>query len=253
MCLDAINLRMATLTPSRKLFLTAEWRKLAFANYAVDPAVLKPYLPAATELDIWQGNCYVSLVGFMFLNTKLKGIKVPCHANFEEVNLRFYVRYNDAGVWKRGVVFIKEIVPRPALTLVANRIYNEPYQTLPMRHSWQQNINSLNVSYSWKKKSWNHFSVTAQPVATPIAANSAEEFITEHYWGYTKLSASLTSQYEVQHPRWDMYAVKDYTIEVDFEDIYGPQFAFLQTAEPISMMLAEGSEVSVRVANKIRV
>jgi len=32
-------------------FLTAEWRKLAFANYPVDPAVLQPCLPFGTELD----------------------------------------------------------------------------------------------------------------------------------------------------------------------------------------------------------
>ena len=58
-------------------FLRAEWRKLALANYAVDPALLQPMVPHKTELDLWNDTCYVSLVGFMFVNTRLLGIKVP--------------------------------------------------------------------------------------------------------------------------------------------------------------------------------
>ena len=115
-------------------FLTAEWRKLAIANYSVDPKILKPYLPYKTELDLWNGKCYVSLVGFRFVNTKLKGISIPFHRHFEEVNLRFYVRFKDPTGWKRGVAFIKEIVPKPALTFIANTIYREKYITLPMKH-----------------------------------------------------------------------------------------------------------------------
>lgn len=106
-------------------FLTAEWRKLVIANYAIDEKILLPYLPVGTELDTWNGTCYVSLIGFLFKNTRLLGIKVPFHTNFEEVNLRFYVRYKDEGIWKRGVVFIREIVPKYALSFVANVIYNE--------------------------------------------------------------------------------------------------------------------------------
>src|SRR6478736_2670783 len=104
-------------------FLTAEWRKLAIANYVVDPKLLLPYLPYKTELDTWNGKCYVSLVGFRFVNTRLKGIPIPFHIHFEEVNLRFYVRYKDESGWKRGVTFIREIVPRPALTFIANNLY----------------------------------------------------------------------------------------------------------------------------------
>jgi hypothetical protein len=119
------------------IFLRAEWRKLAMANYAVDPKLFAEFLPAKTEIDLWNETCYVSLVGFMFLETKIKGIKIPFHTNFEEVNLRFYVRYKDRGEWKRGVVFIKEIVPKPALTFVANTVYGEKYETMPMGHRWK--------------------------------------------------------------------------------------------------------------------
>ena len=233
-----------------KTFLQAEWRKLAMANYKVDPKILEPYLPHKTELDFWSNTCYVSLVGFMFLNTKMLGVKIPFHINFEEVNLRFYVRYNDNGEWKRGVVFIKEIVPKPALTFVANTLYNENYETMPMRHTWEHN-NLLDVEYAWKKNGWNTFRVSADKIATPIDAGSEAEFITEHYWGYTKLGAEKTAEYGVEHPRWDAYKVNDYQIDVDFAGVYGSEFGFLKNEKPKSVFLAEGSEILVKVGRKI--
>jgi hypothetical protein len=226
-------------------FLTAEWRKLAMANYAVDPELLQKFLPAKTELDLWNNTCYVSLVGFMFLNTRLKGIKIPFHVNFEEVNLRFYVRYKHEQEWRRGVVFIKEIVPKPALTFVANTVYKEKYETMPMNHVWINTADTWQVEYAWKKGSWNSFNVIANNLAVAIDAGSEEEFITEHYWGYTKITNQKTSEYQVEHPRWLVYPTKDYRIEVDFENVYGHEFGFLRKEIPQSVFLAEGSEVKV--------
>ncbi len=236
----------------KNVFLTAEWRKLALANYAVDKEILLKYLPPFTELDEWEGKYYVSLVGFMFLNTKLLGIKVPFHDTFEEVNLRFYVKYNDNGIWKRGAVFIKEIVPKPAITLVANTIYKEKYQTCQMKHSWELNENQFEVSYSWKINKWNMFSVISASKSEAIKANSDEEFITEHYWGYTKIDDQKTSEYGVEHPRWEVYPVSSYKIDVDFEANYGKDFGWLKDKEPDSVMLAEGSSIRVMTGRKIK-
>lgn len=233
-------------------FLKAQWRKLAMANYAVDPAVLRPYLPYKTELDLWQNTCYVSLVGFMFLDTTVKGFKVPFHVNFEEVNLRFYVRYQDGGTWKRGVVFVKEIVPKAAITWVANTIYKENYETMPMAHTWEVGSGALNVEYRWrKKKAWHTFRVMTDQEPAEIHAGSEEEFITEHYWGYAKISDRKTSEYEVVHPRWKVYAVKQYAIDVDFGKVYDPGFAFLNAQTPKSVFLAEGSEIQVLAGSVI--
>jgi len=234
-----------------RTFLKAEWRKLAMANYAIDKKILSPYLPAGTEIDEWNGRCYVSLIGFMFLETTILGIKVPLHVNFEEVNLRFYVRYNDQGTWKRGVVFLKEIVPRFALTFIANTIYGEKYETLPMQHEWQEKENLLHVTYRWKKERWNAFQVITTNKSKPIDIGSEEEFITEHYWGYTRLSQTKTSEYQVAHPRWEVYETKAYTIDVDFEKIYGVDFGFLTSEKPASVFLAEGSEIEVKAGGKI--
>ncbi|MEM7367243.1 MAG: DUF2071 domain-containing protein [Bacteroidota bacterium] len=233
-------------------FLQAEWRKLALANYQLDPALLKDFLPAKTELDLWNGTCYVSLVGFMFLNTKMLGVKIPFHVNFEEVNLRFYVKYKEEGIWKRGVVFIKEIVPKWALSLVANTVYREHYQTLPMRHQWQEKGNSLMVQYEWKLgKEWQNFTVYAQKEAVAIEGGSEAEFITEHYWGYTRITPQKTFEYQVTHPRWKHYPVTSSTIEVDFGKVYGDRFAMLTTQPPLSVMLAEGSLITVEGKKKL--
>jgi uncharacterized protein len=234
-------------------FLKAEWRKLAIANYEVDSSLLRNYLPYGTELDLWNGKCYVSLVGFMFVNTRLLNLKIPLHVNFEEVNLRFYVKRLEDQTWKRGVVFIKEIVPRPALTFVANTIYKEHYETLPMRHSWSENATDRVVEYSWRKNAvWQTFRVRASKQASEIQAGSETEFITEHYWGYAKVSDTRTNEYEVTHPRWEAYEVTGYDIDVDFGKVYGQRFSFLNSVQPVSVMLAEGSEITVENKKTIR-
>lgn len=233
-----------------KVFLTAEWRKLALAQYSVDKEILSKYLPQHTILDDWQGKYYVSLVGFMFVDVKLRGFNIPFHTNFEEVNLRFYVKFKEGGIWKRGVVFIKEFVPKPAITFVANTLYKENYQTLAMKHLWVEQKDQLEVTYSWKNRKWNNFAVTATSKAEDILAGSEEEFITEHYWGYTKIAENKTSEYGVEHPRWQAYPIKDYKINVDFGINYGDDFAFLNSATPDSVILAEGSEIRVLKGKK---
>jgi len=239
---------------STKTFLTAEWRKLAMAQYAVDSATLEPYLPAGLELDLFHGKCYVSLVGFLFDKVRLQGVPIPFHTRFEEVNLRFYVRRVDAdGTSRRGVIFIREFVPLPAITIVANAFYEEPYATVPMRHAILHGGSELSVAYEWKHRgSWYAMSVEAAPLPVAISPGSVEEFITEHYWGFTKRSDGGTSQYEVKHPNWVVYPVRKWGIDVDFGALYGEGFAGLSNAEPESVLLAEGSAVSVDSGSRIR-
>ncbi len=227
-------------------FLKAEWRKLAIANYEIDPALLEPFIPKGTELDTFQGKHFLSLVGFMFLNTKLLGLRIPFHTNFEEVNLRFYVKHLENEVWKRGVVFIKEIVPKSALTFVANTLYKEKYEKLPMGHSWHVDGQKRTVAYKWKKEGlWQSFSVRSEVEPSVIEPESETEFITEHYWGYARVDQDTTNEYEVTHPKWMQYKVNDFEVDVDFGAVYGKAFDFLNERGPSSVMLAEGSEITV--------
>jgi uncharacterized protein YqjF (DUF2071 family) len=227
-------------------FLTADWKMLTMASYAIDPGLLEPYLPAQMEIDLWQGRCYVSLVGFLFVNTRLKGIKVPFYSDFEEVNLRFYVRRRTAsGEWRRGVVFISEIVPRPALAFVANRVYKEHYRCMPMKHSWHTTGEARTIQYEWDSGSWNSLCVVADIAPVPIVPGSEEAFVTEHYFGYSRISGSMTAEYQVDHPSWNTYPIQGYEIKADFGTLYGPAFAFLEGRPPDSILLAEGSAVTV--------
>lgn len=234
-------------------FLNAEWRKLVLVNYAIDPVRLKTLVPYGTELDLWNDTCYLSLVGFRFVNTKLLGVAVPFHTDFEEVNLRFYVRRKVAGEWRRGVVFIKEIVPKLALTLVANTIYKENYQTLPMGYTWDIEGEQQRIAYRWKvDKKIQSFAVTAKKEAQVIPEGSETEFITEHYWGYAHVNDKKTNEYQVTHPRWEAYPILETTIRVDFGLTYGSRFGFLNEDRPTSVVLAEGSKITVESKQVIK-
>jgi uncharacterized protein len=227
-------------------FLTAEWNNLIMANYVIDPKILEPYLPPKTELDFFNGVCYVSLIGFMFEKTKILGLTFPFHINFEEVNLRFYVRVKHGNTWKRGAVFIKEIVPKIAITLVANTLYREKYVTLPMSHFHKETENEINLGYHWKFKGvWNKLEATTEKNSYPMIEGSKEQFIAEHYWGYSKYSETTTFEYGVEHPSWQIHKVKSYKIECDFEKLYGQQFAFLNENQADSVFMAKGSAVSI--------
>lgn len=235
-------------------FLEAEWRKLLIVNYEIDSKFLEKYIPPGTILDLWEGRCYVSLVGFMFLNTKIIGVKIPFHTNFEEVNLRFYVKRFDNGQWKRGVVFIRELVPKFAISFVANNVYNENYNTLKMDHIWEEKNNSRIVSYKWFKNSkWNSLEVESSLESFEIEEGSETEFITEHYWGYAKRNEKSSNEYEVTHPRWKEYKLINYNIEVSFKETYGEEFSFLDDYKVSSIMLAEGSEITLESKKIIRV
>ena len=234
-------------------FLTAEWNDLAIVNYEIDPEFLKQYVPIGTQLDFWNGKCYISLIGFMFENVKVLGIKVPFHVNFEEVNLRFYVKRFENNQWKRGTVFIKEIVPKHAVTIVANLLYKEHYQTLKMRHSRTENEISKQFEYEWLRNSkWNSIKMKTDKIPMNIELNSEAEFITEHYFGYTKFNDKKTIEYEVTHPRWQQLQVLETNVDVDFVDIYGNDFEFLQHLKPSSTFLAIGSKITIESKKKIR-
>lgn len=230
-----------------KPFLTAAWRNLLMVNFEADPAVLQPLVPYHTELDTWNNTLYVSLVGFLFQNTRVMGLSLPFHRDFEEVNLRFYVRYKEDGIWKRGVVFVKEIVPKRMITFVANTIYKEKYATHPMRHRWGHTAdNLLEVNYEWKvNQEWNYLKATAEKEALPIPPGSEAEFITDHYWGYTQMAAARTGEYQVTHPQWRTHRITDYSYHCDTAALYGPAFVPMLQQQPVSALLAEGSAISV--------
>ncbi len=219
------------------------------ANYEVAPELLGEFVPKGTELDFYEGKCYVSLVAFMFLETKVLGLLVPFHVNFEEANLRFYVRRETGAEVRRGVVFIKEIVPRAAISLVARTFYGEPYETWKMSHE----RTAEKLSYNWSKSNCeNRISVKIGNSLGAPEENSLGEFIIEHYWGYTRRGANRTDEYKVEHPKWELFEVNAAEIAVDFALTYGGKFGVLSKIIPPSILLAKGSEISVYQGEKLR-
>jgi uncharacterized protein YqjF (DUF2071 family) len=229
-------------------FLTAKWQDLVMANYEIAPEILGDFVPPGVELDFHDGKCFASLVAFMFLDTRVLGVPVPFHINFEEVNLRFYVKRETEAETRRGVVFVKEIVPRWAIATVARVFYGEPYEAWTMNHERSGN----ELSYSWRKADCeNHIKIEIGADKGVPAENSHGEFIIEHYWGYTKRDTDRTDEYKVEHPKWELFDVKNYEIKCDFGKLYGERFAFLNDAKPYSIFMAKGSPVSVYKGAKL--
>ena len=239
------------MVPQRHL-LTAQWQHLAMLNYEIVPERLTPFVPRGTELDFFQGKTYVSVVGFRFLQTRVLGIAFPWHCNFEEVNLRFYVRRNVDGAMRRGVCFIKELVPRLAIAKLARWIYNENYQALPMKHHLTSSAEKPpTLSYQWKLDNrWQGLTLVAADALQTPHPESLETLISEHYWGYTTQRDGGTVEYQVQHPPWKSWPTTEATLNCSVASLYGEPFV-----EPLrhvsSAFLADGSAVSVSRPRRI--
>jgi hypothetical protein len=235
---------------SQGTFLTAEWNHLLMLNYAVEPSLLKEFLPSGTLIDEFEGQTYISLVGFVFNRTRIAGLAVPFHRSFEEVNLRFYVKRHS----RRGVAFIRELVPKRAIAAVARYAYGEKYSCVPMSHrvnSGTQN-GSIEAEYTWGSQA-NRCSMhmrTAEESFLP-PDGSLGQFITEHYWGYSAQSNGGCLEYEVQHPRWQIRAAAVAEFSGDSAPFYGAAFANVLLRPPDSAFLADGSPVTVSRGNRI--
>ena len=226
-------------------FLKANWENLIMANYEVEPSILQPYLPMGVELDFYKYKTYVSLVGFMFKKTSLFGVPIPFFGSFEEINLRFYVRKVEGKKIKKGVVFINETVPFKIVALLANKLYKEHYISIPTKNKIDI-AEYKHINYEWKMKDkWNSITVQSDTNKYKIEPSSIEEFIFERYFRFTKLSHSSTQEYRIHHPKWNTHKILNYTIDCDFGTMYGDAFSNLNNQEPSSIIMAEGSQVSV--------
>lgn len=237
------------------IFLTAQWRNVVMLNYEVPPDILLARVPAGTELDLFRGKALVSVVGFRFEQTRVHGIAIPWHRDFDEINLRFYVRLS-ADPSRRGVVFVKEIVPRHAISFVARTLYNENYHTHAMRSSVRETAAGTEFLYALhangrehvlRAKIYGAFEHSLHGLET----GSEEEFIAEHYYGYAAQRDGGTLEYRVDHPAWRVAAVREAALDFDVSTIYGDAFAAALAQAPRSALVAEGSAVSV--AKPVRV
>ncbi len=216
-------------------------------SYEVEPRLLFKFVPKGTELDRWNGKVFVSLVGFRFLKTKVFGVPIPFHRNFDEVNLRFYVRRWEGSDLRRGVVFIQEIVPRWGIAAVARTLYNENYVSRTMSHQIRPNGEAgLHVEYGWRSNpAWNKMNLTVTGNPALPKHGSLEHFITEHFWGYATQPNGSCKEYRVAHESWRVWRGETASVEGNLEEVYGPELAGALETAPASALLAEGSHVTV--------
>jgi uncharacterized protein YqjF (DUF2071 family) len=229
-------------------FLTAEWRDLLLFNWAVDPSLLAPLVPAGTELDPWEGDCFVSAVGFQFRSMAVMGVPAWGWRNFPEINLRFYIRRKHDGEWRRGVGFVAEVTPHRLVGWIARSVYGEPYQTWPMQTEVTEDLTEYRIRMGGE---WA--GMGARPTGSWMTPDPAaqETFFIEHYWGYTRLSETQTSEYEVAHPSWRTRSAELERFDLDVAKLYGPEWADLLSRPPDSVVLAEGSEIAVHPGRKL--
>ena len=239
--------------PDRRVFLSAEWRDLVMLNYEVDPALLRQYVPLGVELDVFDGRTFASLVGFRFLRTKLLGVlAVPFHTNFDEVNLRFYVHRREGEENRRGVVFIRELVPHFAIARLARIAYGEKYDSCPMQHEIARTETAISAAYEWQFGG-QRFRLDAEASGAPdyVAENSLDNFITEHYRGYSARADGTSIEYRVSHDRWRIWTAAKSGFDGDAADLYGSDFAEILRRSPDSAFIAEGSAVVVHHGRRI--
>lgn len=226
---------------NNKPFLTANWNNLIIITYAVEPHLLKSYLPAGLELDMKDGYAFLSLVAFEFNNTKVKGMKFPFHVNFPEINLRYYVKENN----RRGVVFIKEIVPRFIIAKFANVLYNENYVSVPMKYSYI-NDNGINIRHSIFYDNREYYiKMLAEQDSLMPGNTTIEHYFKEHEWGFGSNKNGKTLLYNVEHPHWKIHKIKSLDHNFDFGKIYGEKWKVLNYLKPYNITFAEGSFIKV--------
>jgi uncharacterized protein YqjF (DUF2071 family) len=242
------------MSQSKRVFLSAEWRDLVMLNYEVEPSLLHQYVPPGTSLDSFNGRTYVSLVGFRFHNTKLLGwFPVPFHANFDEVNLRFYVRRKEGRDDRRGVAFIAEVVPKRIIATAARLVYGEHYTCLPMRHRIETEGMRKTAEYQWQVGGqWCR--IAAQAVGPPKRPQegSLEQFITEHYWGYSTERSGGSLEYHVSHVPWQVWATAAAGFEGEASALYGRELGAVLQQRPDCAFVADGSRVVVFKGHKVQ-
>lgn len=216
----------------------------------MDPALIAHLAPRGLEPDTRDGRAFASLVAFDFLDTRVLGVRILGHADFPEVNLRSYVV--EPGSGRRGVFFVRELVPRRAIVWVARTIYNEPYSHARMSSRVARTDASLEVRHEWTvDKRASSLMIRADVGAAVPDERSEAHFFKEHQWGFGRDRRGRTLMYEVHHPVWATHVVRETAINVDFGTLYGSEWAPLTNAAPHSVMLAAGSAVQVHNAKKL--
>lgn len=226
----------------RRPFMTARWSNPLLLTYRAPTPLLRRLTHPHLELDEWEGHTHVSLVAFEFQDTRIRGRRVPGFINFSQLNLRTYVRQGD----RRGVTYIKEYVPSRVIAVIARLRFNEPYHRLDIASQTEGAGEELKIEHHWHHGGTDQYvqATATQASLMPPDDGSVYHF-TEHRWGFGSSRGGALIPYRVEHPVWAVRTLRSIDYRVDFESLYGPDWAFLSNQEPVRTTLAVGSAVQM--------
>ena len=222
---------------AKNIFMTGHWEDLIMVTFEVDKAILEPYLPKDTEIDLFNGKALMSMVAFTFSKVKFFGIKVPFHQQFGQINFRFYAKSKTDDT--KGVVFIKEFAPKPLIASVANLCYNEPYFYKSIRRNKTLKQGRINMKYSYGNLK---IKASAKEKTGKLNPNTLKHFVVDRYIAYIKSYSGKTVQYKINHRPWELYDATSVTIENDILSLLPKKF---KQAKLLSTCFVDGSFITV--------
>ena len=231
--------------------ITLDWQHLLTATWAVHPSLLAPMVPARAILDLWNGDALLSLVGMRAVNVRVSGLPVPLHQDFDQISMRFCVRREVAGETRRGLVFVKQIVPSASMTLVDRLLYHANYVNAPTRHDIEPGEQGW-TSYEWLVgERWNRFSAVRAGAAVAPAEQSIEEFISHRPWAYSRQADGSTLESCAEHPRWEVWPAQEMLLDCDVAPLFGVEYVPVFASQPIATFVAVGSTVALNTPRRV--
>jgi uncharacterized protein len=192
--------------PERPWTIGQSWEHLLFAHWPVDPRALRPYVPAALELDEFDGSAWVGLVPFRIAGHRLRGtIPVPVLSSFLELNCRTCVTHRGRpGIW----FFSLDASSRWAVE-AARRLCRLPYHHARIRLADDRfeasRIGADGLAFCARYR-------PAGPIRT-AEPGSIEHFLTERYCVYADEGRARA---DVHHAPWPLQRAEG---EVELQSI----------------------------------
>jgi uncharacterized protein YqjF (DUF2071 family) len=192
----------------------------------------------------------LSLVAFHFADNRVLGVPIPFAREYDQINLRFYVRRRlEDGGWRRGVVFLRELAPAKPVVAGARFVYGERYDCVPVtarvRPPGAAGTRGGRAVYRWRDRHQVHrLAVDFHGPAALPGPGSLEDFLTDRHFGYVSAERA-TREYRVDHPPWRVWPATDARLSHGIADAFGRRFERALDRAPLSAFVAEGSRMEL--------
>jgi hypothetical protein len=182
------------------------WHDLLFAHWEVPTDEVRPLVPAALDLDLFDGKAYVAVAPFHMSGIRARMFPaLPGLSRFPELNVRTYVRYRDIP----GVYFFSLDAANLPAVWSARVAYGLPYFHAEM----SARSSGEGVEYRSRRRQATDLQAENQaefrgrywPVSRPKRRekDSLEGFLTERYCLYAVRRDKLLRAY-IHHLPWPL-------------------------------------------------